>query len=82
MGKNFTSYIREAHRCLRLDGALHIWEPTSYFDDVSKFTAGLGRLGFDVMAPDTAGAFTRIYAIRNGKQPDPELNLPFRGGGG
>lgn len=82
MGKNFTAYIREAHRCLRLDGYLHIWEPTSYFDDVSKFTAGLGRLGFDVMAPETAGAFTRIYAIRNGRQPDPELTLPFRGGGG
>jgi SAM-dependent methyltransferase len=37
MGTNFTDYIREAHRCLRLDGYLHIWEPTSYFDDVGAF---------------------------------------------
>ena len=34
MGTNFTDYIREAHRCLRLDGSLHLWEPASYFDDV------------------------------------------------
>lgn len=79
MGKNFTDYIREAHRCLRLDGYLHIWEPTSYFDDLGKFTAALGRLGFDVMAPETAGAFTRVYAVKTSKQGDPTLVLPFRG---
>lgn len=81
MGTNFTDYIREAHRCLRLDGYLHLWEPTSYFDDVGKFTSALAKLGFDVMAPESAGAFTRIYAVRNAKKPDPELVLPFRGAG-
>jgi superfamily II DNA or RNA helicase len=79
MGSNFTDYIREAHRCLRLDGILHIWEAASYFEDVSKFCTALGRLGFDVTSPSTEGAFVRIYAMKNAKNPDPSLVLPFRG---
>lgn len=79
MGANFTDYIREAHRCLRLDGWLHIWEPTAYFEDVLAFAAKLGKLGFDVMTPEVEGAFTRIYAVRNAKKPDPTVVLPFRG---
>lgn len=82
MGANATDYIREAHRCLRLDGWLHIWEPASYFDDVSALCAKVGRLGFDVMAPETEGVFTRIYAVRNAKKPDPTVVLPFRGHAG
>lgn len=79
MGANFTDYIREAWRCLKLDGQLHIWEPTSYFEDVGKFTSALARLGFEVMAPQAEGAFTRIYALKNSRHPDPVLQLPFRG---
>ncbi len=79
MGSNFTDYVREAHRCLRLDGMLHIWEPTSYFDDVKKFCSQLARLGFDVMAPSEEGAFARIYAVKNAKKVDLKLVLPFRG---
>ncbi len=41
MGSNCTDYVREAHRCLRLDGQLHIWEPASYFEDVAKFCSKL-----------------------------------------
>jgi superfamily II DNA or RNA helicase len=81
MGSNFTDYVREGHRCLRLDGHLHIWEPTSYFDDVNKFRSKLRRLGFDVMEPQTEGAFVAIYAVRNAKKPDPTVVLPFRGHG-
>jgi len=81
MGANFTDYVREARRCLHLDGWLHIWEPASYFEDVNKFCAQLGRLGFDVMAPQTEGAFVGIYGVRNAKKPDPKVVLPFRGYG-
>ncbi len=81
MGANFADYLREAHRCLRLDGWLHMWEPANYFNDVGTFCARLGRLGFDVMAPETEGAFIRIYAVRNAKKPDPTTVLPFRGNG-
>lgn len=31
MGSNFTDYIREAHRCLHIDGHLHTWEAVSYY---------------------------------------------------
>jgi SAM-dependent methyltransferase len=82
MGANFTDYLREAHRCLRLDGWLHVWEPTNYFPDgVAKFCSKLGKLGFDVLAPETEGAFVRIYAARNAKKADPNVTLPFRGFG-
>jgi hypothetical protein len=79
MGSNFTDYVREAHRCLRLDGMVHVWEASNYFDDVRKFCSALGRLGFDVMEPSTEGAFTRIYAVKNAKKADEKLVLPFRG---
>ncbi len=79
MGSNFTEYIREAHRCLVLDGHLHIWEAASYFDDVKRFAAALAKLGFDVTAPSVEGAFVRVYAHKNNKKPDAKLVLPFRG---
>ncbi len=53
MGSNFTEYVREAHRCLRLDDTLHIWEAASYFEDVGKFCSALGRLGSEVTSPPT-----------------------------
>ena len=79
MGSNFTDYIREAHRCLVLDGHLHIWEAASYFEDIKKFASALAKLGFDVTAPTVEGAFVRIYAHKNSKKPDAKLVLPFRG---
>ncbi|MCG8554064.1 MAG: methyltransferase-like protein, partial [Proteobacteria bacterium] len=79
MGANFTDYIREAHRCLRLDGELHIWEPASYFDDQAQFCADLGRLGFDVLPPRKEGLFLRIRALKNATAPAPNLSLRFRG---
>jgi hypothetical protein len=79
MGSNFTDYLREARRCLRLDGLLHIWEPVSYFDDVDRFCKELEKLGFDVMEPRKEGAFMRIYAARNTTKPSADLVLHFRG---
>ncbi len=79
MGANFTDYLREAHRCLRLDGHLHIWEPASYFDDVEAFCTGLARLGFEVMDPRQRGAFMRIRAVKATTAAAPNVALPFRG---
>lgn len=79
MGSNFTDYIREAHRCLRLDGVLHVWEPASYFDDIKQFCADLQRLGFDVFSPSQQGLFMWIRATKNSSKPDPTLTLRFRG---
>lgn len=50
MGANFTDYLREAWRLLKLDGHLHIYEATSRFTDRAEFVAGLKRLGFSVAA--------------------------------
>ena len=79
MGANFTDYLREAHRCLRIDGDLHIWEPASYFDDVDAFCADLGRLGFEVLEPSKQGLFMRIRALKSASTPVPDLVLRFRG---
>lgn len=79
MGSNFTDYVREAHRVLRLDGRLHLWEPTSYFDDPRTFCAQLARLGFEVMEPRQEGSFTRISAVKSAKAADPNVTLTFRG---
>lgn len=81
MGSNVTDYVREAHRCLRLDGHLHIWEPANYFDDLKRFRDGLRRLGFDVMEPSQQGAFVRIHALKSATTPEPGLTLHFRGRG-
>jgi len=81
MGANFTDYIREAHRCLRIDGDLHIWEPASYFSDVGKFCSDLAKLGFEVLAPRQEGLFMRIRALKTGNLPAEGLVLSFRGQG-
>ena len=64
MGANFTDYIREAHRVLRLDGQLHIWEPASYFDDPEAFEADLRRLGFQVLDPKKEGALPEVLRVQ------------------
>lgn len=79
MGTNFTDYLREAHRCLRLDGLLHIWEPANYFDDVGEFCRGLTRLGFEVMPPREKGAFIRIHAVKATTTASKDVVLRFRG---
>ncbi len=43
---NFTDYIREAHRTLKRDGLLLIWEARGRFEDLTTFTRELERLGF------------------------------------
>ena len=78
MGANFTDYIREAHRCLRIDGDLHIWEPASKFDDIDRFASDLARLGFDVLPPQQRGLFVRIRALKNATTPALNLALVFR----
>ena len=82
MGSNFTDYLREAHRCLKFSGELHIWEPTSHFDDPPAFCGQLERLGFEPCLPVNEGPFIRIRTQKNGKKPDPNAVLSFRSAGG
>src|SRR5262249_43162835 len=50
MGANFTDYLREAHRALKLDGQLHIIEATERFNDKDAFAKSLESLGFAMVS--------------------------------
>ena len=65
MGANFTEYLREAHRTLKLDGWLHVVEATSRFTDRDRFVKDLERLGFgNVKITDMSQRFTHLSAIK------------------
>lgn len=64
MGANFADYIREAHRTLKLDGKLHIWESASRFTDnkPDRLVAGLRELGFDVGLAEIRDKWVHVRA--------------------
>lgn len=68
MGLNFIGYLREAHRCLKLDGHLWIAEPTSRMQNIELFRDLLFRLGFDVSRVDEKWKFTFIKAIKSERE--------------
>lgn len=65
MGTNWVAYLREAHRCLKLDGHLWIAEPTARLSDIKAFKELLERLGFDIRSCDAKGKFTFVTAIKS-----------------
>ena len=69
MGRNFTDYIKEAHRTLKLDGRLHIYEATSRFSDVDSFVSGLSSLGFGQISVTNEWKFTHIIASKDRLNP-------------
>jgi superfamily II DNA or RNA helicase/SAM-dependent methyltransferase len=73
MGTNFLDYLKEAHRCLKLDGHLWIAEPTSRIKDVDLFKEVLFRFGFDVSRVDEKWKFTFFRAIKS--ERDTNLNV-------
>jgi hypothetical protein len=66
-----TDDLREAHRCLALDGELPVWESAGYRPVLRRSPA--------VMSPTKQGLFLRIRALKNAAAPDPNLTLRFRG---
>ena len=77
MGKNFTDYLREAHRTLRLDGHLHIWEATSRFKDIDHFEKQLQSLGFNKYQRNIGDKFTHLHLIKSGKRVDESVVVSF-----
>ncbi len=71
MGTNFVDYLKEAHRCLKLDGHLWIAEPTSRIKDINAFKDLLFRLGFDINRVEEKWKFTFIRALKSER----EINL-------
>jgi len=77
MGSNFTDYLREAHRPLKLDGQLHIIEATSRFSNIAQFQTDLEALGFDVVRVREMWKFTHIRAIKTEQRPQDGIELRF-----
>ena len=70
MGTNFTDYLKEAHRTLKLDGRLHIYEATTRFGDRDRFAADLRTLGFSqIEVNDSSSKFTYIVASKTDADP-------------
>jgi ubiquinone/menaquinone biosynthesis C-methylase UbiE len=80
MGANFTDYLREAHRTLKVDGTLHIWEAESRFGDVDQFCNDLFQLGFRLPTPTSKGQFIHIEAIKDPREPRQNFELKFSTG--
>ncbi len=77
MGANFTDYLREANRTLKLDGQLHIIEATSRFRDRAQFQTDLEALGFVVVSVQDAWKFTHIRALKTELRPQATKELQF-----
>ena len=77
MGANFTDYVREAHRTLKLDGQLHIYEATERFSDRNQFAEALGGLGFAVVSVEDKWKFTHIRALKTERPPREGVDFLF-----
>ena len=77
MGANFTDYIREAYRTLKLDGQLHVIEATSRFTDRDHFAKALEPLGFAVVTVENKWKFTHIRALKTERKPREGADLRF-----
>jgi hypothetical protein len=77
MGANFTGYLREAWRVLKLDGQLHIFEATSRFSDRDAFVAGLKKLGFAIVEVRDTWKFIHIRALKTEHAPEAGVELHF-----
>lgn len=75
MGSNATEYVREAQRTLKLDGWLHIYEPTYRFSDREAFVKSLRSLGFGNVEVRDVGAFTHISARKTEHRPRLDATL-------
>ncbi|WP_199295242.1 MULTISPECIES: hypothetical protein [Cyanophyceae] len=77
MGANFTDYLREANRTLKLDGHLHVIEATSRFSDRAQFQTDLEVLGFVVVSIQDVWKFTHIHALKTERKPQDGVELKF-----
>ena len=68
MGTNFVDYLKEAKRCLKLDGWLWIAEPTSRIKDIEQFKELLIKLGFYMIDVEAVDRFTFIKALKSGRE--------------
>jgi hypothetical protein len=77
MGANFTDYVREAYRTLKLDGQLHVIEATSRFTDRNQFVKALESLGFAIVTVEDKWKFTHIRGLKTERKPCEGVELRF-----
>jgi hypothetical protein len=77
MGADVTEYVLEAHRTLKLDGHLHIFEATSRISDRDGFLNVLRQLGFDVRRVEDKWKFTHFWLVKNERLPTSGVELRF-----
>jgi len=77
MGSNFTDYLKEAYRILKIDGQLHIIEATSRFSNREQFVKDLSQLGFQIISVDDNWRFTQIRAMKAEMSPEAETLMRF-----
>jgi len=77
MGVNFTDYVREAHRTLKLDGLLHIIESTSRFSNRDLFVRNIEELGFAIVRVEDKWKFTHIHTLKIERQLRKSVELRF-----
>lgn len=65
MGLNFTDYIGEASRTLKLDGQLWIYEVTSHIKDIQELVMDLEEAGFRIIENTEVWKFRYIRAIKS-----------------
>ena len=78
MGNAIGKYLLEASRTLKLDGKIHIIEPTKTFKDIQTFEKELTGYGFGfVNINSMSERFTYIRAEKTGeiKNPNPSIKL-------
>lgn len=75
MGRNLTDYIREAHRCLKLDGQIHIWEGASRMKNPQQFCDTLRLLGFRSVQHEKRGDFVFVNAFKHHIPPREDVTL-------
>jgi hypothetical protein len=80
MGANVSDYLIEAYRVLKLDGHLHIWEPTSRFGDLVTFKASLKSLGFDLLREGSEWKFTHLHLLKSAREPLQDTVIAFNAG--
>ena len=69
MGTNFLDYIAEAHRVLRKNGHLRIYEVVSRINELDGFTAAVESIGYEFVSqgpPNTM--FVELDFVKNKKQ--------------
>jgi ubiquinone/menaquinone biosynthesis C-methylase UbiE len=77
MGANFSEYLREAYRTLKLDGDLHVIEATSRFTNRDGFVECLKQLGFAVVSVEDKWKFTHIRALKTERMSHNEVEYAF-----